>query len=368
MDGFIFLHRKVMESFVFANPYVFKLWLYCLMTATYKDGEVLMGTTRVPLARGQFFWGRQSAAAALNRGAPAAEKKSASTWENYLKLLEQEGLLRRETGRRGTLVTVKNYDAYQGGFDRSLAGSKGNETGISADSASRQLTTGGTDFPISADKITNSAGFPPPADSVPATSEAVVTGFSAPATEKFDNHLSAPSAETAPVDSSLTTTNADRAHFFSENPKKLNTNNNYNNLRRGGCSIPENYKGAPLDPYDMFEKAYPRPMTQLIAQSIDGWVRDFGGQAEIVGYAIELAGLNGASSPRYFESILRSWEKQGVRTLAEAQRLSREREEAQEAKLAERLEEEQMARRLQRLPRDKLPVVSMHNWLKEKEG
>lgn len=325
MEGFIFVYRKLMGSAVFTHLHLLKLWLYCMLKASYQEIELLVGATPVRLLRGQFVWGRREAAEALNRGMTCSEQRTDKTWENLLKRLELEGMISREARRNFTIITVTNYDRYQAS----------REEGVPASLPS--------DFP---DLGQNAAA-----------------GFSAD--EQAGNTGVVERAKIGPAEISR-----DFAKGNEGDSKKItcnrSTNNNINNdNKRSSSGIPDKYKGSILDPYDMFQRAYPQPLTQLIAQTIDDWVQEFNGQSEVVGYAIELAGKNGAGSPRYYEQILRSWQRQGARSLMDAKRLNREREELQEAKFEERLEREEIARSTQRWPREKLPKVCMHNWLKD---
>lgn len=319
MDGFIIVHRKIMDSFVFQNPYYLKLWMYCMLKASYKKRSVYVGTTQVALEIGQFVWGRKEAAADLNRGLKESEKKSVSTWENLLKKMEKEEMVIRKTTNKFTIVTIVNYEFYQKNFNSKLtATSQQNESN-----------------PNSSPNIKKEA-----------ESVDIIDDSELPFGEVNSN-----------FDDNLTSKN-------SGTPQNLNTNNNLTK----GCSsdsyINNKYKSA----YDMYQKSFSNPMTEIIAQSIAEWINDFEGNEEIVAYAIEQAGRNAAQTPKYFETILRSWEKQGIKTLDKAIQQTEEFEAKKVRKIEQRILAEEAEKRMgEPLPAQELPKVSLINWL-DQEG
>ena len=58
MQGYIKLHRKLMDSAVWGDPLYLKLWLYCLMKSTHKEREVILGNQVITLKPGEFITGR----------------------------------------------------------------------------------------------------------------------------------------------------------------------------------------------------------------------------------------------------------------------------------------------------------------------
>lgn len=326
MDGFIIVHRKIMDSFVFQNPYYLKLWMYCMLKASYKERSVYVGTTQVSLNIGQFVWGRKEAAADLNRGLKESEKKSVSTWENLLKKMEKEEMVTRKTTNKFTIVTIVNYEFYQKNFNSKLtATSQQNEP--------------------------NSNSSP----NIKKESESVdiIDDSELPFGEinsNFDDNLTSKKSGT---------------------PQNLNTNNNITNINNtnslGSSSdryINNKYKSA----LDMYQKSFNRSANEFITQSIAEWINDFDGNEELVAYAIEQAGRNAAHTPRYFEVILRTWEKQGVKTLEEAIRQTEEFEAKIERKIEQRILAEEAEKRMgEPLPVQELPKVSLINWL-DQEG
>jgi hypothetical protein len=113
MQGWIKLHRKIMCSPVWNEPGMLKLWIYCLVKATHKEKEILLGQQLIKLSPGQFVTGRNSLYDDLNKGVKPANKVSAITLWRWLKVLEKMGNIELKTNNKFTVVTVENWGLYQ---------------------------------------------------------------------------------------------------------------------------------------------------------------------------------------------------------------------------------------------------------------
>ena len=51
--GYIKLHRKIKDNWLFKNPEYFKAWIDMILTANYNDGKVVIGQTIFICKRGQ---------------------------------------------------------------------------------------------------------------------------------------------------------------------------------------------------------------------------------------------------------------------------------------------------------------------------
>ncbi len=108
-DGYFLVSRSIMGSEVFHKEKWLKFFIWCLSKARFKDGtaEIKTGksTTIVKLKRGQFIFGRKSAAKKL--------KFPASTCRNLLEIFCKREILDTQKDTHYTIVTVVNYDDYQ---------------------------------------------------------------------------------------------------------------------------------------------------------------------------------------------------------------------------------------------------------------
>lgn len=111
MEGWIKIHRKLIESNVFKNEKILKVWIWCLLKATHKDYEQIVGTQVVKLRPGQFIFGR-------NKGADELNMKP-STLYKYMRVLEKCQNLELKCNNKYTVVTIVKWDLYQLGDEKS---------------------------------------------------------------------------------------------------------------------------------------------------------------------------------------------------------------------------------------------------------
>lgn len=109
-SNWIKLHRKLIDSRLHKNSRELHIWIHCLLRASYKTRWVLVrtgsGTKTVEIKPGQFIFGAKSVAKATGL--------KVSTVRNILIRLEKWGKVNRQVDTHFTLVTICNWDAYQG--------------------------------------------------------------------------------------------------------------------------------------------------------------------------------------------------------------------------------------------------------------
>ena len=112
-SGWIKLWRKSIHSTVWQDPYLWKLWTWCLMRASHKENTVMFGFSQITLERGQFISGRRSLSETMNKGIKNNRRLSTSSWERRLKLLQNMDMLNLKVNHQYTVISVINYDTYQ---------------------------------------------------------------------------------------------------------------------------------------------------------------------------------------------------------------------------------------------------------------
>ena len=105
MTGWIKLHRKILDSPIFQNEKLFKVFAYCLMKASHKEHTQLVGRRVVHLKKGQFVFGRKRASEEL--------RLKESTIRDYVKLLENLGTIDIKSDNKFSVITVVNWSIYQ---------------------------------------------------------------------------------------------------------------------------------------------------------------------------------------------------------------------------------------------------------------
>ena len=112
--GYIALWRKSLESGVFQNEGLWKLWCLCLMKANHKacwlpvEGMV----EPIQLFPGQFITGRFSLHKEYYKKRKRGQKTPLTLWR-WLQILEKVGNLNIKTNNKYSIITIVNWDSYQ---------------------------------------------------------------------------------------------------------------------------------------------------------------------------------------------------------------------------------------------------------------
>lgn len=114
MEGWVCLHRKIVDSVVWTDPNMLKLWSLCLIKASHREkpnfgfaGQV------VPLKKGEFVTGRDSLAEEFNKGVQKRNRVSAITLWRFLKKFEKYEMLNIKTTNKYSVISISNWDSYQ---------------------------------------------------------------------------------------------------------------------------------------------------------------------------------------------------------------------------------------------------------------
>jgi len=109
-DTWLKLWRKSLDSAVFADANLWKVWCWCLMKANHKITHVPVSTGRgntiVTLTPGQFIYGRAAASKALKMPGTSVEGRLA-------KLINTQNLVRQSVSHY-SVITIVNWARYNG--------------------------------------------------------------------------------------------------------------------------------------------------------------------------------------------------------------------------------------------------------------
>lgn len=106
LNGWIKLHRRLLDSDLFRNERKLRVFIWCLIRANPQPTSVKIGNKTVHLQRGQFITSRDEAAAELGG-------LSGSAVRRWLEQLSNEQRVCLKANSKYTLVTVLNYGIYQ---------------------------------------------------------------------------------------------------------------------------------------------------------------------------------------------------------------------------------------------------------------
>lgn len=104
--GYVKLYRAVVDKGWLSNPVLWTFWTYCLLKASYKETTVIVGNQQVKLLAGQFVFGRQKASKEIG----LSERQIRTCCE----VLKNMGNLTIKTTNKFSIITVVNWDSYQG--------------------------------------------------------------------------------------------------------------------------------------------------------------------------------------------------------------------------------------------------------------
>ena len=105
MEGWIRVHRKIIDAPWFSKSEYVHLWLYLLLKANHKDREIFVGNEKVLVKRGQLLTSRHK----LSEVVHVQENKI----YRILKCFENEHQIEQHKTRKYTVISIVNYDAYQ---------------------------------------------------------------------------------------------------------------------------------------------------------------------------------------------------------------------------------------------------------------
>jgi len=103
--SYIKLFRKLLSSPIFENEKALKIWIWCLLKATHKEREQLVGHQIVCLEKGQFVFGRKKASEEL--------LMNENTIYKYIKLLEKLQMISINSNNKFSIVTIEKWEDYQ---------------------------------------------------------------------------------------------------------------------------------------------------------------------------------------------------------------------------------------------------------------
>jgi hypothetical protein len=109
MEGWIKLHRQLLESEIFANQIALKIWIWLLLKANHTPQFVSLnvgnGFTEINLTPGQLLFGRFKAEEILNI--------NGSTIYKWLQKMEQHEMITIISNNKYSIISICNYENYQ---------------------------------------------------------------------------------------------------------------------------------------------------------------------------------------------------------------------------------------------------------------
>ena len=105
MEGWISLHRRLLDHWIFQNDKYLKAWIWFLLRANHTQSKILMGADLITIERGEFITSLYKICEATG-----LTNQNART---FIKLLENDKMVNKQTTIKLTKITILNYDSYQ---------------------------------------------------------------------------------------------------------------------------------------------------------------------------------------------------------------------------------------------------------------
>ena len=103
--GYIKIHRKIQDSFIYKDSKALHLWIHLILEANHKDNEFMFNNKKQVCKRGQLLTGLNSLA--------CETKINRSKVNRLLKMFKNETLIETQKTNRFTIITVLKYGQYQ---------------------------------------------------------------------------------------------------------------------------------------------------------------------------------------------------------------------------------------------------------------
>lgn len=117
--GWIKLHRKILDNPIFTSKdsFLIQLWLYILLSVNHKPKRLLFNKKEMVIESGQGIFGLNQ----IVKDCTNLKKEDSSKFKKYktiyyrrLKILQNLGNVKLNPTNKFTLITVINWDKYQG--------------------------------------------------------------------------------------------------------------------------------------------------------------------------------------------------------------------------------------------------------------
>jgi hypothetical protein len=105
MEGWIKIHRKILNSWIWKEKKYFNAWIYCLLRANYEDTTVQIGKKTMSVPRGSFITSIRKFS--VQTGLTERETRT------FFKRMKSDTVIDTKSAHQMTQVIICKYDDYQ---------------------------------------------------------------------------------------------------------------------------------------------------------------------------------------------------------------------------------------------------------------
>jgi len=132
MEGWISLHRRIINHWIWINEKYLRAWLWFLLRANHANGKILFGNELIEIERGQFITSIKNISFATGL--------TNQNVRTFLRLLENDKMINKQSNNKLTKITILNYDSYNSNQQTNNKQSN-KQTTSSQQAANKQVTT-----------------------------------------------------------------------------------------------------------------------------------------------------------------------------------------------------------------------------------
>ena len=103
-SSWVKLPRNLIDSQIFQNEKLLKVYIWCLLKASHFDYDQLVGKQIIHLKKGQFVFGRLSASRELNM--------NDRTFYDYINILKEFGAVQINANNKFSIATINNFEDF----------------------------------------------------------------------------------------------------------------------------------------------------------------------------------------------------------------------------------------------------------------
>ena len=115
MSGWIKVYRDIDDHWISKDLKKLGWWVYLLYKASYEDNQIAVGNRVIDVKRGQLVVSLQSLADRFDITKPTLIK--------FLSAMERQRMITRCVDQKITIITICNYDSYQGAREQQITDS-----------------------------------------------------------------------------------------------------------------------------------------------------------------------------------------------------------------------------------------------------
>jgi hypothetical protein len=105
MQGWVKLHRKLLDNWIISEPEALAVWIRFMLEANHESKTKMFNGAMITIRRGQLIFGLEAFSSKNNI--------SISKLRRYLKLFENDGMINRQKTNKYSVITLLAYDEFQ---------------------------------------------------------------------------------------------------------------------------------------------------------------------------------------------------------------------------------------------------------------